>query len=64
VIGETAPAVEEQRTFSPFLLIGKVDVIQSPCRVHAADARIGFLLPVKPPKVDALIFQWMMQDEG
>src|SRR6266568_552856 len=62
MISETAPAVEEQRPFALTLLISEVDVVEPPCRCDAGYFCVGFLLPIEPPEIDALLLE-RMEDE-
>jgi len=61
VIAEAAPAMKQKRAFALVLLVGEVDVVEPPGGIDAGSLRIVLLLPVKPPEVDPLSFQWMMQ---
>lgn len=61
MITQASPAMEQQRPLPFPRLIGKVHVIQPPRWVDSRSPRIGFLLPVEPPEVDALLLQRMMQ---
>ena len=61
MIAIAAPAMEKQGTLALVLLIGEVDVVQPPGWVDARNFRVAFLLPVKPPEVDALLFERMVQ---
>ncbi len=51
--------MEEQRPLALALLVSKVHVVQPPCGGHTGHFGCGFLLPVKPPEVDALLLQRM-----
>jgi hypothetical protein len=62
VISQAAPAVEEQRPLPFPLLVSEVRVVEPPGGIHAGTTGVGLLLPVKPPEVNTLLFQRMVQN--
>src|SRR5580698_10946358 len=61
MVAQSAPTMKKQRTLSFSLLIGEMDIVEPPSGVHSGNLCIGFLLPVEPPEVDALLFERMVQ---
>jgi hypothetical protein len=53
--------MKEKRAFALVLLVGEVNVIEPPRGIHSSSFRVVFLLPIEPPEVNSLCFQWMVQ---
>ena len=49
--------MKEQWPLALTLLIAEVNIIQPPCGVNTGGFGVGFLLPVEPPEVDALLLE-------
>ncbi len=62
VVAEATPAMEEEGAFALVLLVGEVDVVEPPGWVDACELGVALLLPVKPPEVDALFFERVVEE--